>query len=139
MSNTQKAKPKTFKFSDFQNQAERKRADQDERVEPPPFVMEMPGDQDDVVITAPDTLERILVITDTIGPDGTFALERSLTVLRALCGDAFPRVWSLVKNDKDPALMVAIVQAIFKHFEEVLRDAQEANEELPGGSGDSSN
>jgi hypothetical protein len=140
MSNTKTAQPKVYKFTSFQNEAERSRKDAESRPEVPPFVMEVPGDDaPDIVITAPDTLERMLIIADTIGADGTFELSRTLTVLRALCGEAFPRVWSLVKNDKDPAVLIPLVQAIFRHFESVIAEAQEANADLPGGSGDSSN
>ena len=132
---TPKAASKTFKFATLKKEAEAKAAGREPRKTPPPFVMD---DIDPpIVITAPDTVERQLLIAELIGPHGEFHSSATLPLLRALCGPAFPRVWALIKDDTEPDLTIGLVQAIFEHFREALPDT-EANEQ-PGGSGASSN
>lgn len=133
MANTKKikAKTKTYKFAALREEAARQ--DTPSPVEYLPFVI------DDVtppiVITAPDTLERQLVIAEMIGPQGDFSAGQALPLLRALCGPAFPRVWSLIKDDRDPNTAIALVQALIAHHYDAIEG--EASE-LPGGSEGSS-
>ena len=131
-------KPKTYRFSKFRAEAEKKRAKETPRTEVPPFVI------DDVtppiVITQPDTLERQIVIGDFVasGNAGNWNGQNAMPLLQALCGDQFGRVWMLVKDDPDAHAMIALIEAMFEHFASVLEDVNGAAE-LPGGSGDSSN
>lgn len=98
----------------------------------PPFVI------DDVVppivITAPDTLERQLQIAELID-GGDITPGQALPLLRALCGDAFPRVWALIKNDTDSNTAIALVQTLVAHMYGAIEG--EASE-VPGGSPGSS-
>jgi hypothetical protein len=127
---------KTYKFATLTAEAKAK-MDERTRNNPvmPPFVID---DVDPpIVITAPDNLERILVAAE-----GFSAVERGdmgavMPVMRAICGDAFPRVWWLVREDKGVDRAMALLNALAKHFEEVLAPYQEAAE-LPGGSSGSS-
>lgn len=129
------ARARTYKFATIKKEAEKRSAKRTPRPDIPPFVI------DDVTppitITAPDTVERQLIIADLMG-DGTYNIANSLPLLKVLCGDQFPRVWALVKDDKDPEALIGVIQAITSHFETVIADAMGAQSE-PGGSEDSSN
>ena len=137
MSNTVKIKKKkqaaTYKFADLRAEAQAASAEGEEQPEVPPFVI------DDVtppiVITAPDTLERQLVIAEMIDVQGNFSAGQALPLLRALCGDAFPRLWMLIKNDRDPNTAIALVQSLVSHFYAAI-EVEAAS--LPGGSEGSS-
>lgn len=132
------SKAKTYKFATIKREAQKAAADQPKRKDLPPFVIE--DVQPPIVITQPDTVERQLIIAECIGRDGTFDFASVMPLLRALCGDQFGRVWYLVKDDKDPNTLIALVQTLVEHFQEEagsLADAVEANE-LPGGSEGSS-
>jgi hypothetical protein len=138
MSNKKKvsARPKaagtTYKFAEFRAEAEAMATGEDAAPPWPPFVI------DDVtppiVITAPDTLERQLQIAELI-QTGDIEAGQVLPLLRALCGEAFPRVWSLIKNDKDSRTAVALVQTLAAHMYGAIEG--EAGD-VPGGSQGSS-
>lgn len=142
MSNTQKTrsaaqngskKGKTYKFATMKREADKHRANQPVAKEIDPFVID---DVDPPIkITAPDTLERQLVISDFVGQwkSGNWDMSNSIHLLRALCGEQFGRVWMLIKDDPDPAVMIELVNAMFEHFKDALEIAEEAGE-LPGGS-----
>jgi hypothetical protein len=129
---------KTYKFATITAEA---KARMDERAAErakhpiPPFVM------DDVtppiVITAPDTQERILVSAEGFSLVQRGDMGAVMPLLRALCGDAFDRVWWLVKDDKGTDRTIALLNALSEHFDEVLAPYMEAND-LPGGSQGSS-
>jgi hypothetical protein len=126
---------KTYKFSTLTRDAKAKMdARAAERPEVPPFVIDDVSPP--IVVTAPDTLERMLVAAEGMGVVMRGDMSAVMPLLRALCGDAFERVWWLVREDKGPDRILAVVMAIAKHFEEVLAPLMEANE-LPGGSEDS--
>lgn len=129
------SKSKTYKFATLRAEA-KKRTKAQGRPEAPeiePFVMD--DVEPPIVITAPDTLERQLVIAEMIGPAGDFSASQALPLLKALCGPAFPRVWLLIKDDKDPNTAIALVQALVEHlFDAVTEGAAE----VPGGSQGSS-
>ena len=134
---TKATQTKSYKFANFQKEADAKRAKAAPPPEFPPFVID--DITPEIRITAPDTLERMLVIGDYIGMwrSGNWDTSASLPLLRALCGNQFGRVWMLIKDDPDPNTMLAMINAMFEHFSEVIEPVQEA-EELPGGSEDSS-
>lgn len=125
----------TYKFATLRAEAKRRSAQEGPRRADlvPPFVMDdvVPA----IVITAPDTLERQLVIAEMIGPQGVFEAASALPLLRALCGDAFGQVWSLIKDDRDPNTAIALVQALVAHMYAAI-DVEAAD--VPGGSEGSS-
>lgn len=131
---SKKGKGKTYSFAKLQAEA-RAKAPKLERREADPFVLD--DVQPPIVITAPDTVERQLGIAECLDTDGRFDASKAVPLLKALTGSQFGRVWELVRRDKDPNVLIALVQAIFEHFSEELADVQEA-EALPGGSGASS-
>jgi hypothetical protein len=130
-----KAQKKSYKFATIKKEAEKKAAEREPRKEIPPFVLD--DIQPPIVITAPDTLERQMIIAELMGPDGVSDPSSALPLLRAFCGDQFGRVWSLMRHDKDPDILFGFIQALMDHFSEVIQDMTEA-EELPGGAEGSS-
>lgn len=128
------AKTKTYKFATLKKEANKKAEDRPKRKVPPPFVLD--DIEPPISITAPDTVERQLIIAECIGRDGSFDMANVMPLLRALCGNQFGRVWSLVKDDTEPDTLIRLVQALVGHFGDDI-DALEA-EELPGGSTGSS-
>jgi hypothetical protein len=130
-----KVQKKSYKFATIKREAEKKAAAREPRKEIPPFVLD--DIQPPIVITAPDTLERQMIIAELMGPDGVSDPSSALPLLRALCGDQFGRVWSLMRHSKDPEILFEFIQALFDHFSEVIQDMTEA-EELPGGAEGSS-
>jgi len=123
----------TYKFADLRAEAARRSTGDPEPIQIEPFVI------DDVtppiVITAPDTLERQLVISDAIARDGEFDASQALPLLKALCGDAFSRVWQLIRHDKNANTAIALVQTLVGHFYDQL-EIEAAD--VPGGSEGSS-
>lgn len=129
-----KKKRATYKFADLREEAKRRNEGQDKRPEIPPFILDDVSPA--IVITAPDTLERQLIIAEMIGTNGTFEAAQALPLLRALCGPAFGQVWNLIRNDTDPNTAIAFVQTLISHFFDAI-EAEAA--EVPGGSEGSSN
>jgi len=124
-----KKKQQTYKFASLRAEAARRNEGAEQRQEVPPFVID--DVEPPIVVTAPDTLERQLIIAEMIGPQMDFQAGQALPLLRALCGPAFPRIWSLIKDDKDPNTAIAFVQALISHFYDAI-EAEAA--EVPGGS-----
>lgn len=129
-------KAKTYKFATIRAEAEKTQGEQKPKPEIAPFVID--DIEPHIVITVPDTLERQMIIAEIMyNTQGVPDVSQGLPLLRALCGSSFPRVWSLVKNDKDPFTLIRICQMLFEHFEEAFDNAMEA-EKQPGGSKGSS-
>lgn len=139
MGNSKKAATKglpkttTYKFADLRAEAKRRGANDPPQQVVQPFVLDDVAPP--IVITAPDTLERQLIIGDIIGSNGDFEAAQALPLLKALCGDAFGRVWSLIKHDKDPNTAIAFVQTLIMHFYDQI-EIEAAD--VPGGSEGSS-
>ena len=141
MSNKKKAAARpasaaaTYKFAALRAEAARASAQSgvDYETSVPPFVIDDVAPP--IVITAPDTLERQLIIAEMINEDGNFGVSQALPLLRALCGPAFARVWPLIKDDRDPNTAIAFVQALITHFYDAL---EMGAAEVPGGSEGSS-
>ena len=121
---------KTFKFAALKKEAEAKAEGREKRKLPPPFVMD--DVEPPIVVTAPDTVERQMIIAEMIGPNGEFHPSAALPLLRALCGPAFPRIWQLIKDDTEPDLTVLLIQNILDHFKSAIPETEAA--EQPGGS-----
>ena len=104
----------------------------------PPFIIDDVNPP--IVITQPDTLERMIVISDFVasGQAGKWDTQNSLPLLQAMCGDQFGRVWMLVKDDPDGYAMIELINAMWEHFASVVAELGEVAE-LPGGSEGSSN
>jgi hypothetical protein len=126
-----KTASKTYKFAALKQQAERQQEGREARKTPPPFVFD--DVEPPIVITAPDTVERQLVIAEMIGPNLEFAPGAVRPLLKALCGKEFPRVWALVKDDTEPDLTVLLITQILEHFKQAGLAMAEAAD-LPGGS-----
>lgn len=137
MSNTRRATPKKLKWTSLENEALKQREKMGEPVHAPPFVIEVGGGRPDIEITEPDTFERQAIIADFVGgwERGEWTTSAVMPLLRALTGDQFPRVWPMLKDQKDAALAVTLINAMFEHFKEsaVIENAKAAAE-LPGGS-----
>jgi hypothetical protein len=125
---------KSYKFANLRAEAKKRAKAQGKQEQPEiePFVMD--DVEPPIVITAPDTLERQLVIAEMISPGGDFSAGQALPLLKALCGPAFPRVWALIKDDKDPNTAIALVQALVEHMFDAVTEAAD----VPGGSQGSS-
>lgn len=124
---------KTYKFSEFRDAGQKRAAERDPRPEIPPFVID---DVDPPIeITAPDDVERMFIIADIVGRDLDFNEANSLQLLKALCGEQFDRVWFLVRKDKTPDTIIALVNALLGHFADAIEDLAEAGDQ-PGGSQD---
>ncbi len=131
------AKGKGFKFATIKAEAIRNAPERPTPVDVGPFILE---DLDPpITITFPDTIERQMIIAESMSADATitFRPNTTLPLLRALCGPAFDRVWMLVRDDKTPDALMGLVRAMLEHWAEALRDVIEASE-VPGGSQDSS-
>jgi hypothetical protein len=104
-----------------------------------PFVID--DVQPPIIINAPDE-KTALVIAEQIGMvtgdmvDPAMSIQRVLPLLRAFCGDQFPRVWAMLPKENTTESVYVMLQALQDHFSEqmaVLAHAKEAAE-LPGGS-----
>jgi len=125
-------KTKGYKFATLKKQAAEKSAGRPERKKAKPFVLE---DVEPPIVIEPPDDKRGLIISECIGPDGTFHMSQARPLLKALCGIQFGRVWQLIPDDDESAseLIAELVKAMFEHWNESLKDAQEAAE-LPGGT-----
>ena len=116
------AQKKSYKFSALKAEANKGR-----KVSAP-FVI------DDVVpkitIKAPTSTEQSLRLASLVGTDGGVSAQNVKPAFEAVCGDAFPRVWDLIKGE-DLGVAAALLGAIMEHFGTDL-DAEAAD--VPGGS-----
>jgi hypothetical protein len=124
-----------YKLSALRAEAARKDANRKPPPEIDPFIIK--DVEPPIVITAPVEVGRVLVIMDCVGRNGEFDMANALPLLRALCGDQFGRVWSLIADNKTDSLMVAIIQKMMDHFKGLMDVAMEAQKQ-PGGSEGSS-
>jgi hypothetical protein len=86
-----------------------------------------------IEIGPPDTLEQQITIQRLFDRDGNFALADAGEVLEVLCGEAFPRVWDLLRNEH-VRVSIGLIQDIGRHFEPLMARLIEAGD-FPGGSG----
>ncbi|MDH6678451.1 hypothetical protein M2284_002654 [Rhodococcus sp. LBL1] len=90
-----------------------------------------------IVITAPDTVDRVTALAALVdmakNDDGTIKTDvdpkNVIPMFRAICGDAFPRVWSVISNEPVSVLW-PLFWDINDHFGAVPGDD---GEDLPGG------
>jgi hypothetical protein len=93
-----------------------------------PYIFD--GCEPPVEVTAPDSVERVTALAELLDRDGQFEFQRIRPLLQVLCGDAFPAVWAVVKDEPAEVLM-PLIQDINDHFNAVPGD--EGND-LPGGA-----
>jgi hypothetical protein len=87
-----------------------------------------------IVIESPDTAEQQLALAAMFDNAGSFALSDARLILQTVCGDAFDRVWDLVRHEKLPVLL-ALIKEMGDHFaEQGALVAGVEEEDFPGGS-----
>lgn len=89
-----------------------------------------------VFISKPDTTERALALGTIIDNRGNIDVPNVRPMLEALCGEAFPYVWEVVRN-LPIEVTVELVLDIQEWFFGESVDLDEVTE-LPGGTEDSS-
>ena len=85
-------------------------------------------------ISRPDTTERALALATIVDDRGNIDVEGLKPMLEALAGQAFDRVWYVVR-DLPLEVTIALVLDMQDWF---YGSAAEGVDDLPGGSGDSS-
>ncbi|MFE2994080.1 hypothetical protein ACFXG4_03560 [Nocardia sp. NPDC059246] len=83
-----------------------------------------------ILITAPDTVERVTAIAEMIDSSGDANVSDLRRLMAAICGDAFDAVWAEIK-DEPIELMFTLVNDMNAHFGAVPADGEA--DELPGG------
>jgi hypothetical protein len=95
-----------------------------------------------IIIPNRRTRRRSLMISEQIGMlssdliDPQMSIQRVLPLLRAFCGDQFPRVWAMLPKKNTTESVTVVMQALMDHFtaqNQQLAHAREAAK-LPGGS-----
>jgi hypothetical protein len=91
-----------------------------------------------IVIHPPDDAESQLAAADLFNSDGSFQMKDARRVVQLLCGDAYERVWELVRREH-VSVLLALIDDMGRHFEAQAEAASvEAARDFPGGSGASS-
>lgn len=90
-----------------------------------------------IEIKAPDTIEQTLALASLLDNSGSVSERDFKSLLATICGDAFPRVWEVLRRQPDVVLL-PFVQELNDHFYSVPSDDGEV-EEIPGKELDSSN
>jgi hypothetical protein len=140
MSNTKRAvtaaKAANGKWASLKREAEQRASNRPARPKIEPYIID---DVEPPIVIEPPDDKRLLVISECVGSDGTFHIARVLPLLRALCGNEFPRVWMLIPDNSAEAqdLMGLLASELIQHFMGALRDAMQAAD-LPGNSEGSS-
>jgi hypothetical protein len=133
------AQRKTHKWADFQAEADRRAEGREERPSAEPFIID---DVEPPIIIEPPDEKTVLVISEQIGMlssdliDPQMSIQRVLPLLRAFCGDQFPRVWAMLPKKNTTESVTVVMQALMDHFtaqNQQLAHAREAAK-LPGGS-----
>lgn len=133
------AQRKTHKWADFQAEADRRAEGREERPSAEPFIID---DVEPPIVIPPPDEKTVLVISEQIGILSTDLMDpmtssgRVLPLLRAFCGDQFPRVWAMLPKENTTNAVNIVMQALLDHFtaqNQQLAHAREAAK-LPGGS-----
>lgn len=130
---------RTHKWADFQKEADTRSAGVKPPVKAEPFIID---DVEPPIIIEPPDEKTTLLISEQIGILTTDmagdmeSVQRVLPLLRAFCGDQFPRVWMLLPRVNTSHYINILMQALVEHFEGSLKMLAQAREaaELPGGS-----
>ncbi|WP_157224905.1 hypothetical protein [Nocardia thailandica] len=82
-----------------------------------------------ILITAPDTVERATALAEMIDAKGGIDSAHLRRLIAAICGDAYERVWEIIR-DEPAEVLFALISDMNEHFNAVPGD--EAGD-LPGG------
>lgn len=119
-------KPRTGTFARLQAKAK------EGTPEVPPYVIDDVNPP--IVIELPDTIEQQVGLADLFTMEGDFRIGDARRILELICGDAFPRVWELMRREHITVL-VAFIHELGEHFGGFFDPGAR---DFPGGSGASS-
>lgn len=88
-----------------------------------------------IVIAPPGDAESQFAFADLFAEDGSFAMKDVHRVLQLICGDAFDRVWQLVRKEHI-SVTLALIDDMGRHFQDQVPAAEVAD--FPGGTAASS-
>ena len=91
---------------------------------------EFDGTEPPTLITAPDTIERATALAELVDSDGRFEYNSIKRLFAVVCGDAFERVWEVVKGEP-VELLLMLINDINEHFGNIVPGDEGAD--LPGG------
>ena len=83
-----------------------------------------------IEIKAPDTIEQTLAFASLLDNTGSVSERDFKDLLATICGDAFPKVWAVLKREPNVVLM-PFIQELNDHFAE-LPAADDEVAEVPG-------
>lgn len=83
-----------------------------------------------IEIKAPDTIEQTLAFASLLDNTGSVSERDFKSLLATICGDAFPKVWAVLKREPNVVLM-PFIQELNDHFSE-LPAADDEVAEVPG-------
>jgi hypothetical protein len=86
---------------------------------------EFDGTEPPTLITMPDTVDRVTAVAEML--DGDIGYGDMRRLFAAFCGDAFPTVWAVIKNEPFDVL-IDLVTDMNAHFNAVPKD-----DDTPGG------
>ncbi len=114
--------PKTSRWATMRDQARKEYKPRD------PY--EFDGCEPPVEITAPDSVERVTALAELIDQNGDFDYRNLRRLFAALCGDAYPRVWAVIR-DEPASVLIPLINEIQLHFNAV---PGAEGDDLPGGA-----
>lgn len=94
----------------------------------PPYAFD--GTEPPTLITAPDTVDRVTAVAELIDRNGEFDYSNLRRLFALTCGDAFPAVWTVIR-DEPIEVLLPLIEDIQAHFATV--PGPEGND-LPGGA-----
>ncbi|WP_306365304.1 hypothetical protein [Nocardia sp. CC227C] len=93
-----------------------------------PYIFD--GCEPPVEITAPDSIERLTALLELVDRKGEVDPTRMRDLVRTVLGDAFDRVWAVIK-DEPAEVLLPFIGDISDHFD---ADPGEEAGALPGGA-----
>lgn len=84
-----------------------------------------------IIIEAPDDSERQLALAELFDSQGGFEVRDARRILQLVCGDAFDRVWELVRHEHI-SVLVKLIDDMGSHF--AKQSQLDGAQEFPGGS-----
>lgn len=112
---------KAYKFAALKTEANRGKP------KIPPFVLDDVVPK--VVIKPPQSLETSLALAELGVLEGQVKASNVREAFAIICGDAFPQVWNLIKDER-LEVAGALLGAIMEHFE----TNDDGTDDVPGGS-----
>lgn len=87
-----------------------------------------------IVITEPVESGRIVAIAELYASGGRLTPQRFLPVLKAICGDAFERVWTELLCNKHMNVAHRFMKDVQDHFSPKPAAGSNGAADVPGGS-----